>query len=280
MSHERKETPDELSPHVGDDSDDLNLSSESPEVRARLVALAKRRALLRDEKWRALARGTASAEEVEALKEKASASAETLALFEIARPKPVASKPAVKRKVGQRIGTALLLAAGAMAVWFGKTAVTPMAPTAALPMPAYEMNVQGGAAATLGDDDRHVFVLPTGTDTRIDVKLSPPPNMLVSRYKDLRGQAFIVRFGTILPLDFPIVIDSSGAATFKGTRETLFPDVPAGVYDVWIAVGPESEISASPEKVLEQLGKKERTISISRITVQIEGGEAKRTPLL
>ncbi len=280
MSHERKETPDERSPHVGDDSDDLNLSSESPEVRARLVALAKRRALLRNEKWRALARGTASVEEVEALKEKASASAETLALFEIARPKPVASKPAVKRKVGQRIGTALLLAAGAMAVWFGKTAVTSMAPTAALPMPAYEMNVQGGAAATLGDDDRHVFVLPTGTDTRIDVKLSPPPNMLVSRYKDLRGQAFIVRFGTILPLDFPIVIDSSGAATFKGTRETLFPDVPAGVYDVWIAVGPESEISANPEKVLEQLGKKERTISISRITVQIEGGEAKRTPLL
>lgn len=280
MSHERKETPDERSPLVADNSDDLSLSSEAPEVRARLVALAKRRALLRDEKWRALARGTASADDVEALKEKASASPDTLALFEIARPKVVAAKPTVKRKIVQRIGAALLLAAGAAAVWFGKPAVTPPAPTAAWPMPAYEMNVQGGAAATLGDDERNVFVLPTGTGTLLEVKLSPPPNMLVSRYKNLRGQVFLVRFGTMLPLDFPIAIDASGVATVKGTRETLFPDVPPGVYEVWMVVGPESEVSANPEMVFEQLGKKERTISLSKITVQLEGGETKRTPLL
>ncbi len=270
MSHEHENDSFDGTPEVEGD-DDLNLSSAPAHVRSALRTLAERRALLRDEKWRSLARGTSSTEEVAVLKETAKQSAQAQALFEIAQPKAAIRTIAPKRRIAQRVGATLLLAAGFAAIWFGMTR--------AAPMPAYTVAVEGGLAATLGADDlrseRKVYSLSTSTKTILEVTLSPPPNMLVSRYGVLRGQAFLVRFGTVTPLAVPVNIDASGKSFLKGTREELFPGVSNGDYDLWIAIGPTQLISAKPDEILEQVQKKERTLSISRIHVHLDGEPTK-----
>ncbi|HRI70742.1 MAG TPA: CHAT domain-containing protein [Polyangium sp.] len=295
---EKNDTPNQTPA----ENDPTNDSSLSPEMRTTLRALAKRRALLRDERWRALARGTASAEIIAALEEEAKTSPDARVLFDLARPKTmtqaesadvkvitstqtshsanVAVAPKAYRSRVWKVGAGLAIAASFASIWLGWKSTRETSTIAARPMPPFEMKPEGGTAKTLAGDDQLSFSLSAGTQTMLSIDFDPPPTMLVSEYGKLHAQAFLVRFGTVTPLRLPIVVDESGKTSLKGTRDELFPDVPDGVYELWITIGPESQISLDPEKLIEQAQKKERTISISRVTVHLTGGAATRSPIL
>ena len=69
----------------------------------------------------------------------------------------------------------------------------------------------------------------------------------------LEVRAFLVRDGEARPWDAKVELSSQGAARIAGDRETLFQGVPAGRYEIALAIGRPGSLPAGPEDVLRAL---------------------------
>ncbi|WP_437623104.1 hypothetical protein [Sorangium sp. So ce1151] len=120
------------------------------------------------------------------------------------------------------------------------------------PVPAYTVAVSGGdqtlrsAPDAAPEEGQETSV---GPGSRIEVALRPATRV----EGPLEVRAFLIRDGEARPWDVKVELSSQGAARIAGDREALFQGVPAGRYQVAIAIGRPGSLPAGPEDVLRAL---------------------------
>lgn len=279
-----------------EERDAFRLASESEEVRAALRASVRRREVLEDPRWDALMQGTLAAADREALRQLANESPETRDLWELAMAREQAGRAAsalvgtknsgvvpirrVRKTLPWLAAAAALITVGT-AVWRGRQ--TPPEPLA-----AFSMVVKGGESVTRSaaqDPNRPVYVLRGAKSSNAHSGRGTPFQITLTAGAPASGpatmQAFLVRFGAVIPLDLHQEIpDASKSIVIEGHRESLFPHVPEGSYELWIAVGRPGTIPTTPEDLLAQVNRPSKPFQVSRVRVRLEGPpDVDATPL-
>ncbi|XXY45103.1 hypothetical protein WME91_34385 [Sorangium sp. So ce269] len=120
------------------------------------------------------------------------------------------------------------------------------------PMPAYAVAVSGGdqtmrsAPGAAPEDGQATSV---GPGSRLEVALRPATRV----EGPLEVRAFLIRDGEARPWDVKVELSSQGAARIAGDREALFQGVPAGRFQIALAIGRPGSLPAGPEDVLRAL---------------------------
>jgi hypothetical protein len=134
---------------------------------------------------------------------------------------------------------AALAAAAAVALLVGLPA---RAPSNGDPLPAYEVSLLGGERSTRAE--------PAPTDPRPPLRLGPGSSLeIVLRpatpdRKPIAAGGFLIQDGRARVWPIQPEISPDGAIRVAGERETLFPNLAAGSYEIVIAVG---RVGALPE---------------------------------
>ncbi|MDI1476478.1 hypothetical protein [Polyangium sp. y55x31] len=127
---------------------------------------------------------------------------------------------------------AALAAAAAVALLVG---LPGRGPSNGDPLPAYELSLLGGEHSTRAE--------PAPTDPRPPLRLGPGSSLeIVLRpaspdRKPIAAGGFLIQDGRARVWPIHPDISPDGAVRVAGERETLFPDLPAGSYEIVIAVG-------------------------------------------
>ncbi|MDI3289266.1 hypothetical protein [Polyangium sp. 15x6] len=134
---------------------------------------------------------------------------------------------------------AALAAAAAVALLVGLPA---RGPSNGDPLPAYEVSLLGGEHSTRAE--------PAPTDPRPPLRLGPGSSLeIVLRpatpdRKPIAAGGFLIQDGRARVWPIQPEISPDGAIRVAGERETLFPNLSAGSYEIVIAVG---RVGALPE---------------------------------
>jgi hypothetical protein len=64
------------------------------------------------------------------------------------------------------------------------------------------------------------------------------------------ARAFLLRGDTVRPWDVPFVVGRDGSVRIAGPVDTLFAGVPAGVWEIAVAVGRPENLPTAPHDVL------------------------------
>jgi hypothetical protein len=156
---------------------------------------------------------------------------------DVAAQAPPAPGVVVPLRRGRRIAGAVAsaLAAAAVVALFLRT-------PALSPVPDFDLRVSPG--------DSHERSAPAdgsapprfGPDSHVELILTP--HAPVPGKVEVRGA--LVRGDEVRAFDPKVEIDPSGAARIEGTRASVFPGVPDGPWEIWLAIGrPE----ALPERL-------------------------------
>lgn len=194
-------------------------------------------------RWEALAKGELSADEERALAEEAEASPAIRELFEAYRPlgpeaedrytarllaaakpprAPDKPKP-VRRPTWRSSVIGLALAAALAAVLFIPR------PSA---LPEYSIAIAGGEQVVRGEPQAAHGTPIIGPGSRLSIVLRPATKLEGA----IEARAFLVRDGSARVWSPPIEISSAGAVRIEGTREQLFHGVPAGRWEIVVAL--------------------------------------------
>lgn len=123
------------------------------------------------------------------------------------------------------------------------------------PVPSYELVISGGEREARSATDPAVGVLRLGPGSRLTLTLRPATS--VEGPIAVRG--LLVQGGHIAPSEKDpakgdravrewspqVAITSDGAARIDGAKEALFPGIPAGEWEILLAVGRPSELPAA-----------------------------------
>lgn len=236
--------------------------SEDPVLKA-LADAARVDDPLADPRWERLAERTLSDDDEAALAELAGRSERHREAFEAFRPLPAdargriaekllegmkarprrdpASAPAVVALPARRRWAWVLAAAAALgaASWL---TVVPRGEEGALP--AYAMTVSGGepGVRSLAPATQPLRL---GAGSRLEIHLRPA----TTARGGIAVRAFLVRDGAARAWDVPTTVADSGAARIQGSREALFAGVPAGPWEIVIAVGRAAALPSADDVV-------------------------------
>lgn len=109
-------------------------------------------------------------------------------------------------------------------------------------LPPYHAALRGGAiGASAGPGGPAEVILRPGDI--LDITLRPATR--VGFY--VRARAYLVRGDEVRPWAAPVRLDGDGGAHVAGVREALFAGVPAGAWEIVVAIGRAEALPASPE---------------------------------
>lgn len=188
-------------------------------------------------RWEALAKGELSADEERALAKEAEDSPAIRELFEAYRPLgpeaedryaarllAVTAKPKpVRRPAWRSSAIGLALAAALAAVLFIPR------PSA---LPEYSIVIAGGEQVVRGDPQAAHRTPIIGPGSRLSIVIRPEKKLEGA----IEARAFLMRDGAARVWSPPIEISSAGAVRIEGTREQLFAGVPAGRWEIVVAL--------------------------------------------
>lgn len=242
---------------------------DARDLAERVADLAREEEMAADPRWQALAAGTISEADRAELLALAERSPEARRAYEIFQPFGPDLTDEIVDRLGPKIAavkgnsrappapsgspevvpirprrapwsTGLLLAACFAAIAGASYLV--LLPSAPERIAAYTKDVRGERAqrGTSRDEDAPVRL---GPGAPFEMKLSParPVNGSIGVAAALRSGGSLRRW------EPPVVISPDGVVTIKGPREALFAGVPAGEWELLVALGRPSALPATPE---------------------------------
>ncbi|WP_437680884.1 hypothetical protein [Sorangium sp. So ce131] len=119
---------------------------------------------------------------------------------------------------------------------------------ALLPVPAYSVEVAGGELEqrTTNHGAGAPGIARLGPGSRLEIALRPTTR--VEGPVAVRG--FLIQGGTARPWDVRADVSEQGAARIEGDTETLFRGVPAGEWEIALAIGRPEALPSEPADVL------------------------------
>ncbi|WP_438007561.1 hypothetical protein WME89_01790 [Sorangium sp. So ce321] len=120
------------------------------------------------------------------------------------------------------------------------------------PVPAYAVAVSGGdqtLRSAPGAAPENGLATSVGPGSRLEISLRPATRV----EGPLEVRAFLIRDGEAHPWDVKIELSRQGAARIAGDREALFQGVPAGRFQIALAIGRPGSLPTGPEDVLRAL---------------------------
>ncbi|WP_437756332.1 hypothetical protein [Sorangium sp. So ce1389] len=179
--------------------------------------------------------------------------------LQVKRGAPAATK---RRAPAVLAATGVLAAAAALLLVFrlappriqdqGSGPVAPSSAQSFPPVPPYAVAVSGGdqtmrAAPDAAPEDGQATSI--GPGSRLEITLRPATRV----EGPLEVRAFLIRDGEARPWDVKVELSSQGAARIAGDSEALFQGVPAGRFQIALAIGRPGSLPAGPEDVLRAL---------------------------
>ncbi|HVK70865.1 MAG TPA: hypothetical protein VM694_40700 [Polyangium sp.] len=101
------------------------------------------------------------------------------------------------------------------------------------PVPAYEFTLLGGERSTRTEPTEPSLTVRLGSGSSLEILLRPA----TSDRKPIAAGGFLIQDGRARVWEVQPEISLDGAIRITGDRQTLFPNVPAGSYEIVIAVG-------------------------------------------
>jgi hypothetical protein len=229
------------------------MKNTEPWFRA-LAGTAREEDVAADPDWEALASGQLSAEDEAALVARAQRTSAGRVAYEAFRPldevergeieakilaqrgarDPPAVTPLRRRRVLWAFAAAAALA-GAFALFVPRFSGEAM-------VPAYELAMAGGEQMERGTPDAQGSAPRFGPGSMVEIVARP--KVAVAGKVDVRGA--LVQDGRSQAWRPPLEITPEGVAHIAGTRETVFPGVPDGAWELVLAVGRPGALPQDP----------------------------------